>query len=160
MAGGPEQLRALAARLKEAGEEGKGFRRELMRQLSDAAQPLAREIADVEHLKPYMPDRYAAVLAADLAVTIERHVLTANPKLTIRAAARAHRRKLAVLEDGRINHPVFAQGPNRRKWRWKNGQTGGMMPRFFADPCEKAAPDIRDHVIAALEETARKVAGH
>ena len=36
--------------LKEAGEDGKAFRRELMKQLDEAAKPLAREIASLAHL--------------------------------------------------------------------------------------------------------------
>jgi hypothetical protein len=155
---GREQLRTLAARLKDAGTEGMGFRKELMRQLTEAAKPLAREIGSVEHLKPYMPDRYAAVLAADLDVKTERHVLSTNPSVTIRARARDHERKLGVLERGLINHPVYARGPNRRKWAWKNGQTGGMRPGFFREACERAAPDVRERMLIAVAETAKKIA--
>jgi hypothetical protein len=154
---GREQLRTLAARLKEAGDAGKGFRRELMKQLNEAAKPIAREIASVEHLRPYFPDRYAAILAADLSVGAQR-ILTSNPRVSIRAKARAHRRKVRLFDSGVINHPVFARG-DREKWDWKNGQTGGMRPGFFTDPCEKATPQIREHVLEALTETTRKIAG-
>lgn len=153
---GREQLRTLAARLKEAGEEGKGFRRELMSQLDEAAKPLAREIASLAHLEPYMPDRYAAVLAADLAVTTQK-LFSANPRVSVTAKARTRRRKLRQLESGVITHPVYAQGP-RRRWNWASGQTGGMRAGFFSDPCEKAVPDIRDHALKAMTETARKIA--
>ena len=54
-------LRLLAARLKEAGETG--LKRELQKNIRNAAQPLAREIASLGHLIPYIPDRYAAVLS-------------------------------------------------------------------------------------------------
>lgn len=154
---GREQLRTLAARLKDAGEEGKGLRRELMNQLDEAAKPLAREIASLAHLEPYMPDRYAAVLADDLNVTTQK-LFSANPRVSVTAKARKHKRKLRVLEQGVINHPVFAQGP-RRRWNWKNGrQTAGMRAGFFGGACEKAVPDIRDHALKALAETARKIA--
>jgi hypothetical protein len=152
---GREQLRALAARLKEAGDEGKGFKRELMRQLDEAAQPLAKKIAGVEHLKPYMPDRYAEVLAADLAVTTQR-LFGASPRVSVVAKAREHKRKIRIIEDGLINHPVYAQG-RRRSWTWVNGQTAGMRPGFFSDPCEEAVPDIREHALEAMAETARKI---
>ena len=155
---GREQLRTLAARLKEAGTEGQGFRRELMRQLGEAAKPLARDIADPERLKPYMPDRYAAVLGGDLSVGTQRLLAGPSPRISIVAKGRVHARKVALIEDGVINHPVFAQGP-RRKWEWSSGQTGGMKPGFFSDPCEKAAPDIRAHVAEAMAETDRKITG-
>jgi len=177
---GREQLRTLAARLKEAGTEGQGFRRELMRQLDEAAKPLARDIADPVRLKPYMPDRYAGVLATDLSVSTQKLFAGPSPRISIVAKGRVHKRKVGIVEDGRLNHPVFAQGPRRgarwisteeyarklgvpvrfaRGWTWVNGQTDGMKPGFFSDPCEKAAPDIREHVAEAMAETDRKITG-
>ncbi len=153
---GREQLRELAARLKDAGDEGKGFRRELMSKLDEAARPLAREIASLEHLRPYMPDRYAAVLAADIAVTSQK-IFAGNPRVSVRCRTLGERRrKVRLLDAGFINHPVFARGP-RDEWDWWNGQTGGMVPGFFTDPCEKATPQIREKVLQALTETARKI---
>jgi hypothetical protein len=156
---GREQLRALAARLKEAGTEGKGLRRELLGQLEEAAKPLARKIASPEHLAPYMPDRYAEVLAGDLSVRVQRVLAGDSPRVSVVARARAHKRKIAQVEDGLLVHPVFAQGA-RRTWNWKNGrQTAGVKAGFFTDPCEAAVPDIREHALKAMSETARKVAG-
>jgi hypothetical protein len=154
---GREQLREVAQALKDAGEEGRGFRRNLVNQLDEAAQPLARKIADAERLKPYMPDRYAAVLAADLAVTTQKLFAGASPRVSVVAKGRAHKRKVQLTEDGVINHPVFAQGL-RRTWDWENGQVKGMRPGWFSDPCEKEVPQIRGHVLEALEETFREVA--
>jgi hypothetical protein len=152
---GREQLRTLAARLKDAGEEGKGFRRELMKQISAAAEPLAREISSLAHLKPYMPDRYAAVLAGDISVTAQK-IFARDPRVSVRAKGRQHKRKVRLVDQGRLNHPVFAEGP-RKTWEWVNGQTDGMKPGFFREPCEKAAPEIRQHVLAAMDETAGKI---
>jgi len=155
---GREQLRQVAARLKDAGEEGKGFRKELLRQLGEAAKPIAAKIADPEHLKPYMPDRYALVLAPELSVGAQR-ILSKNPRVSISARTRRQkRRKVAYLDRGFINHPVYPRGP-RSRWDWENGQTGGMQPGFFTDPCEDAAPDIREHILAALTETSEKISG-
>ena len=152
---GRAQLRILAARLKDAGNQG--LRRELLRQMAAAGEPVARKIASVEHLAPYMPDRYAAVLAADLNVHVEK-LLAGNPRVSIVARGRRHKRKLAILEDGWIIHPIFAQGP-RRTWDWIKppGQAGGMKPGFFTDPCIEAAPDVRDRLLKAMAETARKI---
>jgi hypothetical protein len=154
---GREQLRTLAARLKEAGEEGQGFRRELMKQITDAAEPLAREIASLEHLKPYMPDRYAAVLAGDITVTAQRIFAGSSPRVSVNCKTRGeHRRKVRRLDAGYINHPIYARGP-RSDWDWWSGQTGGMVPGFFAVPCRNATPAIREKVLEALTETARKI---
>jgi hypothetical protein len=153
---GRDQLRTLAERLKEAGDEGKGFRRELMKQIDAAAQPLAREIASLAHLKPYMPDRYAAVLAEDISVRAQK-IFASNPRVSVSCRTRGERRrKVRLLDAGFINHPIYARGP-REEWDWWNGQTGGMKPGFFTDPCEKATPEIREHVLQALTETDRKI---
>lgn len=153
---GEDQLRQVAARLREAGPDGQGLRRELMKQITEAAKPLVKEISSREHLKPYLPDRYAEVLAGDLTVSAQR-IFAKDPRVSIRAkAAREHRRKVRWLDQGFINHPVYARGP-RRTWNWANGQTGGMKPGFFTDPCEKATPQIREKVLEALTETARRI---
>jgi len=155
---GREQLRELALRLKDAGEEGKGFRRELMTQIDKAAQPLARKIASLEHLKPYMPDRYAAALAEDISVRAQK-IFAASPRVTVSCRTRGERRrKVRLLDAGFINHPVFGRGP-RDEWDWWNGQTGGMKPGFFTDPCRGATPQIREKVLQALTETERKITG-
>ncbi len=154
---GQYQLRLLSARLREAGSEGQGLRRKLYRNIREAAKPLAQEIARVEHLMPYMPNRYAAVLAEDLGVRTA-NFFSKNPRVEVRAKARQHRRKLVLLDNGVINHPVFARGP-RRGWEWSNVQTGGMRAGFFSDAVKEAGPAIRDKVLQAMSETSRQITG-
>jgi hypothetical protein len=147
-------LGLLAARLKEAGETG--LKRELQKNIRNAAQPLAREIASLGHLKPYMPDRYAAVLSEDLTVRVTNRFSGSSPGVMVRAQARERKRKVARLDAGTINHPVYARGP-RRTWSWSNYQTGGMKAGFFTDPCRDATPQIRSKVLQAMTDTARKI---
>lgn len=157
---GGVELRALALRLKAAGDEGKGIRRKLSRQLQDSVKPLAKKISDSAYLRPYMPDRYADVLAADLGARVASSLLgTSTPRIEVRAKARAHARKIALLDRGLINHPVYARGP-RRGWSWSNSQTGGMRAGFFTDAIRDETPYIRDQVVKVLTETAREVTGH
>jgi hypothetical protein len=145
---GAADFAALSRRLKEAGETG--LRRELYKAISKAAGPLADEISSAAHLRPYMPDRYAETLAADLRVSVSRR--TGNdPGVSIRAKGRAHARKLQQLDDGIIEHPLWG---NRKFWR---KQFGGMRSGFFTDPAEHSAPDMRDAILAAMRETSRKI---
>lgn len=155
MPDGSADLRDLGRRLRAAGTHGQGLRKQLMQALDDAAQPLAETITSLEHLKPYLPDRYAAVLAADLGARVVA-AFGANPRVEVRAKARDHKRKIVLLDDGFINHPVFARG-ERKTWDWKNRQTGGMRPGFFTQAAEEARPEVRDRVMAALTETVRKI---
>jgi hypothetical protein len=153
---GAVQLDRLAARLRAAGTEGQGLRRELMKAITKAAEPLAKKISSLEHLEPYLPDPYAAILAKDLKVSASKS-FSGDPKVSVVAQARQRKRKVVLLDNGFINHPVYARGP-RKTWNWSSGQTGGMKAGFFSDATREAAPEIRERVMAALVETGRKVA--
>jgi hypothetical protein len=105
-----------------------------------------------------MPHRYADVLAADISVRAQK-VFASNPRVSISAKTRRERRRrVNLLDAGRINHPVYPRPDEpRRWWTWMNGQTAGMRPGFFTEPCEKAAPKIRERVLQAITETAGKI---
>ncbi|SRR6266581_3151826 len=148
---GPYQLRKLSARLREAGEEGKGLRRELYKAVSAAARPLAAEIKNVGHLRPYMPDRYADVLAADMSVTTVKRT-GRDPGVAIKAKGRAKpKRHLKRLDGGKLLHPLFG---DRERWF---AQTKAVHAGFFTDPARRAAPGIRREVLAAMHETGKKI---
>lgn len=147
---GAADFAALSRRLKEAGETG--LRRELYSAISRAARPLADEISSADHLRPYMPDRYAEALAADLRVGVSRRT-GSDPGVSIRAKGKAKRRKLQQLDAGVIGHPLWG---NREHWF---RQRAAMRPGFFTDPAEHAAPDMRDAILSAMAETARKITG-
>lgn len=152
---GQYKLRVLSAKLREAGEEGKGLRRELSKGIRDEVKPLLAEISEVGHLEKYMPDRYAAVLSADLTSRIANS-FSKYPRVEARVKGREHKRKVNMLDAGVINHPVFARGP-RRTWRWKNTQTAGMKAGFFSDPTRDAAPRIRAEVLRVMTDIAKKL---
>jgi len=156
---GGEELITLGRRLREAGTEGRGLRSALLAKIDEAVRPLADEIGSLEHLIPYFPDRYAAVLHNDLAVTVRRTLAGDDPKITVRAQARDHRRKIRLFNDfGYINHPVYARG-SRRRWNWVNGQEKGMRRGFFDDAVFRHAPEIAGKGAEALRETNRMLAG-
>jgi hypothetical protein len=155
LADGAAQFAALSRGLKEAGETG--LRRELYKAISDAGKPIARKITSRPHLNEYMPDRYAAVLADDLACTVAK-LTGRDPGITLRARSQSRKRKVQWLDDGFINHPVYARG-DRSEWNWANAQTGGMRPGFFTDPAEDSAPEVRSAILTAMADTARKIAG-
>src|SRR5260221_11519501 len=111
LSAGAAEFAALARRLKDAGETG--LRKELYKAIDTAAQPLVREIGSVTHLMSYMPDRYAGVLASDLAVTVSK-LTGRNPGVLVVAKGRVHdRRRVQQLNRGIIQHPLFG---NNRRW--------------------------------------------
>jgi hypothetical protein len=149
---GPEQLRLLSARLRAAGPQGQGLRRELYRAINEAAKPLAAEVKDPAHLRVYMPNRYAGVLAADLAVTAVKRG-GASPSVKIQAKGRAHRRKVVKVDAGVLVHPLFG---DRKHWY---SQVKRMEPGFFTEPMVAAAPGIRDDVLAAMHDVGQRITG-
>jgi len=152
------QLRDLSLRLRAAGLEGQGLRRELYRAINDAAKPLAGEIQNLGHLMAYMPDRYAGVLAGDLSVTAAKRG-GARASVSIVAKGRVHKRQVQRLNAGLLKHPVFAErGAPRSSWTWVT-QTAGLRPGFFTEPTRRAAPGIRRLVEQAVHETAAKITG-
>lgn len=147
---GAQQFAGLAKNLRLVGLDG--LRRELYKAISDAAKPIADEIKGLPGLEGHMPNRYAPILAGDLRVTTYKNTSISNPGVTITARAPTPRggrgRQVRFLDAGLIRHPVFAQGL-RRDWRWKT-QEGGMVAGFFTDPCQRAAPRMRDAITAAV----------
>ena len=157
LADGAEQFAALSRRLKEAGEAG--LRRQLYSAINKAAEPIAEKITSVEHLKRYMPDRYAEVLAEDMACTVSK-LTGQNPGISMRARSRTRKRKVQWLDQGFINHPVFGRpDQTRREWTWWNAQMRGMKPGFFSDATRDAAPEVRAAILEAMATTARKIQG-
>lgn len=148
-----DDFAALAKRLKDAGETG--LQRRLYKAIGDAATPLADEVRDVAHLKPYMPDRYAEILANDLQITTLKRA-GRNPAIQIRVAGREHDRQVTVLEAGAIRHPVFARG-SRRDWTWRT-QLRGMREGFFASAVRDTGTKIRDDVVQAIQDTLDQIA--
>ena len=150
---GRYELHLLSARLRAAGKEGQGLRRELYKAISKAAKPLAAEIRNPAHLHGYMPKRYADLLAGDLAVMTQKR-FGRDPSIAIKARGRTHKRKVIQLDEGVLSHPLFG---DREHWY---RQTSHVKAGFFADPAKRAAPGIRDEVLAAMHETAQKITGH
>lgn len=146
------EFEALARALKEAGETG--LRNELYKAINDAAQPLVREVRDAGHLRPYLPNRYAQILAEDLAVQISKRTGT-DPGVSLRAKGRRHARQVSRLNRGIITHPVFASPlKTRREWDWV---TQNVRPRFFDDPVRQSGPQVREQIVAAVKRIKRRI---
>lgn len=147
---GARQFADLAIVLRQVGQDG--LRRELYKAISDAVKPVADEIKSTAHLDPYLPDRYAAVLSAGLRVQTFKQT-GQNPGVMIHAAAPTPGggRKIRQLNDGHLRHPVFG---NRKVWRGQGAPS--VLPGFFTDPCEAAAPRVRDAIIAAVDDVMAK----
>jgi hypothetical protein len=142
-------LAALQRKLK-AAEGGKLLQRELNKALREAAKPLIPRVQ--ESARSTLPA--GGGLAERVASSKIRAQVTSgrDPGVVIRASGRKRRE----LDQGRLRHPVYAR-PNqtRSEWTWVSQS---VPSGWFTDPLRRAAPGVRPHLLAALEETARKIA--
>jgi len=132
------------------------LKRELYKAISDAAGPLTSEIRNIAHLRDYMPDRYADVLAQDLRVTTHKRTGVTDPGVVLFANAPTigrGGRKVRQRDEGRITHPVFG---DRKNWKV---QTKGMRPGFFTTPAERSAPRVREAILGAVRRAEEKALG-
>jgi len=143
---GAQAFQILAAHLKEAGEGG--LRRELSKAVRDGVKPAADQVKSVSHLRQYMPDRYADILARDLVVHTRAGIGSGVNVIARAPTLGRGGRKIRQRDEGRITHPLFG---DRQHWYV---QTAGMEPRFFEDPLERAAPQIRDSLLHAMDHVA------
>ena len=140
-------LGELARGLRQAGDT------DLLGEVQDAIHHAADPIPEAirRELRPRMPDRYAGVLNADLAlgVQIRRGVSTAGVRVIGRARSVKGRRLHRLNNQGILEHPLFG---NREHWYRQPIQAG-----FFTGPNEAAAPRVRGEIEAALERVKDKI---
>jgi hypothetical protein len=140
------ELESISRHLRRIGEAE--LVRDLQKAIRDGVSPVQKAIRS--GLGDHMPDRYAAELNADLALTTSVRAGDKNPGVSLFGKARGKARKLRNLDAGRLTHPVYG---NREVWRT---QTDGVTAGFFTGPCEKAAPQVRQAIIAALNDVSER----
>ena len=160
LSGAAQEFAELARQLKLVGADE--LHAELYKAINDAAKPLAREIGSVQNLDPYLPNRYAEILAEDLAVQISKLTGT-NAGVNLRARGRRRYRHVRRLNEGYLTHPVFGRpeaeamaSGHGRGWTWV---TQNIRAGFFTIPTERSAPQVRDQILSAMHRIAEKAVG-
>lgn len=158
MAGGLDELagslNAVAVRLREIGESD--LVRELQNAIGDAVAPLPGRIR--AGLPAHLPNRYAAVLDADMSVSRRTFLGGAGDtaRVTVYATPRGKRRKLRVSDAGSLWHPVFG---DRERWYANVAPGHGMERGWFSGPVDEAVPEIRQAVERAMDDIVAKAVG-
>lgn len=178
--GGAEQMRLLAARIRQADP---AFKRELLRRFRDASRPVtAAAVASIES----MPSHHDGTLRGEVAKTIRASVgvTRSDVRLDITSLGsrmpRGETNLPAYLDSAKgWSHPVYAQGPRfhlgrshaakyrrrpaalrpmvkRGSWTWVH-QMG--KPEWFEGAIGPLARGLQRDVSAAMEETKRKLGG-
>lgn len=149
-----DEIARLAAACRVVAD--KGLKQEITAALRKAAEPVPADIRKA--LEPYLPDRYAAVLDADLKITISTRTGT-DAGVTIQATAPTGRsrrgRAIPMINQGILRHPVYAdRTAPRRSWTWRDQE---VRPGFFDRPVQDAAPRVRREIENALDGINRQI---
>lgn len=139
---GLESLARLSHALREAGEQGKGLKRELRSSLTRETKQARAEIRSA--IMPGLPQRGG--LAADvLRSTRVTSSLALGQTLGVRIQVRSRRSIRRMNATGSFRHPVFG---NRDVWVT---QVVGPPARSFLDkPFEQSRPDLQRAVLSAI----------
>lgn len=159
--GGAAEFADLARNLRLVGADD--LRAELYKAINDATQPVAAEIRNVERIKPYMPDRYAEILAEDLAIQTQKLTGVATAGLKMRARGRRRSRHVSRLNQGILTHPVFGTAAQELKasghgrgWTWV---TQEISPRWFDDAATAVTPEVRQQIEQAVQRIKEHIYG-
>ena len=140
---GANQLDALAKRLKAAGESGKGLRKELLKQLRATMKPLVKDVKDSANTLPHRGG-----LARQTAKRVSARTRATGRQAGIQVVAKSTGWR---LDSGRLRHPLFG---NRGAWFQQD-----VRPGWFTHPLEAGAPKVREALVQAIDDIARKVEG-
>jgi len=144
---GADQLASVGRRLKAAGDEGKGLRKELLAEIRKAGKPTIQEIrARAREILPHsggLADRVASA-----AFGVRTRLAGNRVGVEIKGTGRSVK-NLRAINAGRLRKPVFG---NRQVWAEQS-----VEPGFFDEPIEANVPVIRQHIKEAMQATARKI---
>lgn len=141
---GAAQLGAVSQALKGAPKE---LRRELFRAINTSTKPLRQQTRD--NILAVLPKRGGAAQAvhADTKIGARRRGRGGTVGLRIEARSK---RDVRGMNRGRLRHPVYG---HRDRW-----VTQSIPPRWFDEPLEQGAPQVRAELLAGLNRLAGKIA--
>lgn len=148
---GAESLRALGKDLKAMGEEGKGFRKELLKSMRVGAKPLVE--ATRASARANLPKKGGLNEFIATSKIATRNSLAGNKVGTRIVAKKAGGSKgfhdLEAMDAGSFRHPVHG---NRKVWVQQS-----VTPGWFTKPLNEAMPKVRASLMEAMEVTELKI---
>lgn len=140
---GAEQLGELAARLKAAGDQGKGLKRELSASLQRATKPLKIKAQKAAGDTLPQSGGLAGIVSKSKISTRTRSGKDPGVSITVRGTAMS-------TDRGFVRHKVFGRPP----WVSQSVQGG-----WFTETMKASAPEVRKELNEAIEAVADKIEG-
>ena len=150
--GGREEMRRLAAALRQAGPE---LRKNLRKQFKQAAGPV---VDATRNAILSSPSKHDGTLRGEVAETVSAQALMSGTQVQLNITSRGSRMPEGkgnlpayLNDDKRWKHPVY--GHRKRKWAKQESRAKGWFDQTIAG----RADDLRRAAEAAMDETARKL---
>jgi len=145
---GADDFRELSRKLRAAGLEGKGLRKEVLKEVNRATKPLKQDAK--RNAKAILPKRggLGRRVAASNFSTKTR--MTGNGAgVKILAKGKGQARGVRQIDAGRVRHPVFG---SKRRW-----VTQSVTPGWFTDAMKRGSGKIKDAIVDAVNSIIRKL---
>lgn len=144
---GAEQLRAVALRLKAAGESGKGLRKELLKGIQAATKGTKEDVKS--SWSDRMPHRGGL---SSRPLRVATRTRTGGRSVGVRIVTTSgDGYSIARIDKGTLRHPVFG---NRKAWASQS-----VTPGVVTQPLERSAPEVRQEIFHVIDTVARRVEG-
>jgi len=150
---GLDQLAHLSRVLAEAGERGKGFKRELGKSLNAETKQTRKEMRAA--IMPGLPQRGGLAAEVLRSTRFATSTSTSGPNVGVRIRARSKRSIRRMNATGAFRHPVFG----RRYDPWVTQIAGKPDKGFLDKPFQAAKPDLQTAVLAAIARIRGQIEG-
>lgn len=144
---GLDDLARLSRAFREAGDQGKGLKRELSSSINRETKQTRKEMRAA--ILPGLPKRGG--LAADVVRTTRftTSVSSSGRNVGVRIKARGKRSIRRMNATGTFRHPVWG-GKNRGSGTGWVTQSAGVEKGFLDKPFEKSQPKLRSAVLTTI----------
>lgn len=144
---GVENLARLSRAFREAGEQGKGLRRELRSGINKETKKIRADMRAGMSVGPALPSRGG--LARDIQSNTRFATAISNSGVRIKVRSKRSIRRMNAT--GTFRHPVFG---DRAKWVT---QSAGVSKGFLDRPFEKSRPGVQKAILAAIDRIRAQV---
>lgn len=144
---GLEDLARLSRALREAGEQGKGLKRELSSSINRETKQTRKEMRGA--IAPSLPTRGGLAADVQRSTRFTTSVSTSGGNVGVRIKARGKRSIRRMNATGTFRHPVYGGKRRGGGTGWVT-QSAGVTKGFLDKPFEKSRPQLRTAVLTTI----------
>lgn len=144
---GAEQLAAVSRRLRAAGTQGKGLRKELLAAIQRSTKQTKQDVAD--NWRQNAPHRGGL---SERPLRLVTRTRAGGQQVGVRIVSSSRDGyNLGSFDRGVVRHPVWG---NKKAWAVTK-----IRPGLITEPQEASAPDVREQIVRAIDAINRQIEG-